>query len=105
MGKPCIMKAKARDQLAPAPFLRENDHYDIPYGCLVPQTIDNLLVSGRCISATHIAMASLRVIGTCFAIGEAAGNAAAIALADQVMPRQLDVAKLRRQLQANGALV
>jgi len=105
MGKPCIMKAKARDQLAPAPFLRENDHYDIPYGCLVPQTIDNLLVSGRCISATHIAMASLRVIGTCFAIGEAAGNAAAIALTDAVTPRQLDVAKLRRQLQANGALV
>ncbi|MDW7657736.1 MAG: FAD-dependent oxidoreductase, partial [Bacillota bacterium] len=94
-----------RDQLAPAPFLRENDHYDIPYGCLVPQKIDNLLVSGRCISATHIAMASVRVIGTCFALGEAAGTAAALALADSVDPRHLDVARLRKQLQKNGALV
>jgi hypothetical protein len=104
-GRSCIMKLSCRDQLAPAPFLRENDHYDIPYGCLVPQKIDNLLVSGRCISATHIAMASVRVIGTCFALGEAAGTAAALSLADSIDPRQLDVARLRKQLQANGALV
>jgi hypothetical protein len=104
-GKPCIMKTKYPDQLAPAPFLRENDHYDIPYGTLVPQKIDNLLISGRCISATHIAMASTRVIGTCFALGEAAGTAAAVALTDTVAPRDVNVTKLRRQLKSNGAVV
>ncbi|NLG37989.1 MAG: FAD-dependent oxidoreductase [Clostridiales bacterium] len=104
-GRQCIMKSECRDQLPPAPFLRENDHYDIPYGVLVPQKIDNLLVSGRCVSATHIAMASIRVIGTCFALGEAAGTAAALAIGEKTTPRKLDVAELRRRLAANGVLL
>ena len=98
----CVMKTRFSDQLPPAPFLRENEFYDIPYGCLVPKDIDNLLVSGRCVSATHMAMASLRVIGTCFAIAEAAGIAAAECLKNETVPRALDVKQLQRLLCSNG---
>lgn len=48
----------------------------IPLGCLRPLGVDNLWVAGRCISADHAAQASIRVMGTCFATGEAAGRAA-----------------------------
>ena len=68
----------------------------------MPQKIDNLLISGRCISATHIAMASARVIGTCFAVGEAAGTAAAVALDEQCTPRQLAPKKVQAALKKNG---
>lgn len=53
--------------------LKNNKRYQIPYRCLCPQNIENLLVAGRCVSATHEAMGSLRVIGTCFALGQSAG--------------------------------
>ncbi len=86
-------------------FPPDNDWYDIPYRCLVPNAIDNLLVSGRCISATHEGMAGARVMGTCFAIGQAAGTAAALAAQGNGRPRDVDVAQLRAALQADGALV
>jgi hypothetical protein len=91
----------AREDLYPP----DDDWYDIPYGCLTPEQIDNLLVSGRCISATHQAMAGARVMGTCVAIGQAAGTAAALAMRDGVGPRDVDVDELRRLLRADGALV
>jgi len=67
--------------------------------------IDNLLVSGRCISATHQGMAGARVMGTCVAIGQAAGTAAALAVRDEVAPGGVDVDELRRALRGDGALV
>jgi len=54
---------------------------EIPLGCLRVAGVDNLFVAGRCISATHEAQASIRVIGTCMATGEAAGIAAALGVA------------------------
>jgi hypothetical protein len=81
------------------------DWYDIPYRCLTPKGVDNLLVSGRCISATHEAMAGARVMGTCMAIGQAAGTAAALSVLENVPPRKVDVEALRRMLRADGALV
>jgi hypothetical protein len=82
-----------------------NDWYDIPYRCLTPKRIHNLLVSGRCISATHQAMAGARVMGTCMAVGQAAGTAAALAMRDETLPRDVDVDELRRALRSDGALV
>ncbi len=81
------------------------DCYDIPYRSLLPQRIDNLLVAGRCISTTHEAMAAIRVMSTCMAMGEAAGRAAALAVADGVLPSQVNVGKLREQLLARGAFL
>ena len=83
----------------------DDDWYDIPYRCLTPQQVDNLLVSGRCISATHQGMAGARVMGTCIAIGQAAGTAAALAVRAGVDPRDVDVDALRQALRDDGALV
>ena len=77
--------------------------YDIPYRCLVPQKVENLLVTGRCISATHEAMASFRIMSVCMALGEAAGIAAAISAEQGVAPRQLDVKLVQDALTAKGA--
>jgi len=93
------MRAKA--DLYPS----DDDWYDIPYRCLTPKKIDNLLVSGRCISATHQGMAGARVMGTCIAIGQAAGTAAAFAAREHVAARDVDVVALRAALQADGVLL
>ncbi|MEO5913179.1 MAG: FAD-dependent oxidoreductase [Luteolibacter sp.] len=58
-------------------FPKENQPAGIPLRCLKPVGMDGLFVAGRCISADHEAQASIRVMGTCFATGEAAGRAAA----------------------------
>lgn len=79
--------------------------YDIPYRCLLSVGVPNLLSSGRCISATHEGMAGSRVMGSCVAIGQAAGTAAALSLAGRCDPAGLDVAKLRAALKADGQLV
>jgi hypothetical protein len=80
-----------------------SDCYDIPYRCLVPKKVTNLLVAGRCASMTHEAMASTRVMPICMAMGEAAGKAAAIAANDGVPVQKVDVAKLQKQLREEGA--
>jgi hypothetical protein len=58
-------------------WLDDGGHYDIPLRCLQARDVDNLFVAGRCMSATHEALGSARVIGTCLATGEAVGRAAA----------------------------
>ena len=91
----------SRSQLHPP----EGDWYDIPYRSLLSAGLPNLLASGRCISATHEGMAGSRVMGTCVAIGQAAGTAAALAVKGGVAPRAVDVGELRRALREAGALV
>ena len=102
INPPCVMKNKFKDQLIPYLRLPDNEYYDIPYDSLVAKDIDNLLVSGRCVSATHGAMSSLRVIGTCFAIGEGAGVAGALCVQDAVDPNALNVNKLQNKLRESG---
>jgi hypothetical protein len=76
--------------------------YDIPYRCLVPLKVDNLLVAGRCISSEHEAQGSLRVMIPTMALGQAAGTAAALCSGLQVSPRELDTAVLQRKLLDQG---
>ncbi|MGM0401835.1 MAG: FAD-dependent oxidoreductase [Chloroflexota bacterium] len=83
--------------------VKDYGSYDIPYGCLVPQRVENLLVAGRCISGTHEAHASYRVMGTCMATGHAAGTAAALSTGEGVSPRGLDMELLQQTLLAQGA--
>ncbi|MBR0030568.1 MAG: FAD-dependent oxidoreductase [Bacteroidales bacterium] len=78
------------------------DCYDIPYRCLVPQIIDGLLCAGRNISATHLALASVRVMGPAMCLGEAAGKAAALCVKEGVEPRALNVQKLQKALREEG---
>ncbi|NLF00369.1 MAG: FAD-dependent oxidoreductase [Anaerolineales bacterium] len=84
---------------------REGPYYTIPYRSLAPRTIENLLLAGRCISASHEAHGSLRVMPPCFAMGQAAGSAAALAIETNVSPRHVDVQLLRQTLEDQGALV
>jgi len=78
--------------------------YDLPYRCLVPKTVDNLLVSGRCVSVTSEALGSVRIQSHCLATGQAAGMAAAMSAAEQVSPRELNVQDLQARLAESGAL-
>jgi hypothetical protein len=77
--------------------------YDVPYGCLVPKTTDGLVVAGRCISATHEAIDSLRVVPPCMLTGQAAGAAAAQAALTATAPREIDVGTLQAALREGGA--
>jgi hypothetical protein len=79
--------------------------YGIPYRCLVARGVSNLLAAGRCIWATHGALATTRVMGTCMALGQAAGTAAALAVQEGVAPRDVDVATLQGTLTAQGAII
>lgn len=58
-------------------YVPRGDYYEIPFRCLMVDGITNLLTAGRCISVTHDALGSTRVMGTCMALGEQAGKAAA----------------------------
>jgi len=86
-------------------FLPDREWYGIPWGCLLVRGFDNLMVAGRNLSATHVAQASARVAGPCFAMGEAAGTAAAMALKGGAAPRALDLSKLQAVLEKNGAIL
>jgi hypothetical protein len=76
--------------------------YEIPYRCLIPRSVDDLIVAGRCISTTHEALASTRLTPTVMTLGQAAGTAAALSLAAGVQPRNLDPQVLRARLIADG---
>jgi hypothetical protein len=80
-------------------------HHDIPLRALVPRTVENLLVAGRCISCTHEAHASLRGAPTCTATGHAAGTAAALSGQHSGSLRAVHVERLQQTLQAQGAIL
>lgn len=86
-------------------FLKEDDYYHIPLGCLLPRKTKNLLVAGRCISVDHQAQASVRVMGSCFGTGQAAGTAAALAVVGDCTPWDLDVEQVQRVLKQQGVLL
>lgn len=79
--------------------------YDIPYRTLLPQRVENLLVAGRCHSATSEALASSRVTATAMGMGQAAGAAAAMAAAAEQTPRDVDLCALQARLLAAGAIL
>ncbi|MBR0716379.1 FAD-dependent oxidoreductase [Bradyrhizobium liaoningense] len=78
---------------------------ELPYRMLLPEGVDNLLVAGRCASMTHEGQSAARVSGACFVMGEAAGSAAALALAGNRMPRDIAVEKLQETLNQQGAFI
>ncbi len=69
--------------------------YQIPYGCLVPEKVEGLLLSGRNISGTHIAHSNFRAMPICVGIGAASGAAAAIAAATGEELSKVDPAHIR----------
>jgi len=75
----------------------------LPYRMLVPEVVGNLLVAGRCASMTQGGQSSGRVTGPCFAMGQAAGEAAVLAVGGDGTAAGVDVPELQRRLEAGGA--
>ena len=87
------------------PIPESRGYNEMPYRMLVPEGIDNLLVAGRCASMTHDGQSAARVSGACFAMGEAAGTAAALALSGNTPPRDIAIEKLQQALKQQGAFI
>jgi hypothetical protein len=84
---------------------KEDDYYSIPFSCLVPKQLANLLVAGRCASTSHVAQASTRVIAQAMAMGEATGVATGLALDSGRALRAVPTAEVRSELKKRGALL
>jgi len=82
---------------------RERGFNQLPFRIILPGTVGNLYVTGRCASMTHGAQSAARVTGPCFAMGEAAGTAAGMALDAGVSGDQIDIPELQRRLENQGA--
>ena len=86
-------------------YLPDGEAVGIPHRSLLVRDAANVLVAGRCFSATHDAHASVRSMAQCMAMGQAAGTAAALASASGQDPRDLPSAMLRDRLRADGAIL
>ncbi len=85
--------------------LPKGAHYDIPYRCLVPISCDNLLVAGRCVSATHEGLGAIRVQHICMAMGQAVGSAAAMCARDNLNPKDINIKDLQENLIKQNAIL
>ncbi len=83
----------------------DGESYSIPYRCLVPVSLDNVFVAGRCIGSDRAMQASVRVIPCCYITGQAAGAAAAVCIADGCSNKTVDTEKIRRLLIRHGAYI
>lgn len=86
-------------------YLPDQQYVGIPYRTLLPKDSANLLVAGRCFSASHVAHSSVRSMAQCMAMGEAAGTAAAIAVRSGSAPSEIDVSELQHMLKKAGAKI
>jgi hypothetical protein len=77
--------------------------YDIPLRCLLPRGVDGILVAGRCLSGSHEAHSSYRVMPIVMATGQAAGVCAALAARRDLTPRAVPVADIQATLISQGA--
>ncbi len=86
-------------------YLPDGAAVGIPYRTLLVRDAANVLVAGRCFSATHDAHASVRSMAQCMAMGQAAGTAAALAIGSGCMPREVSPARVRERLRRDGAIL
>lgn len=81
------------------------EEYQIPFRCLLPQTVDNIVVAGRCISCDHESLGTIRTIPTCMYTGQAAGVAAALAVRRETRLRNLDITMVQDALIKQKAVI
>ena len=86
-------------------YFKPGEKYTIPYRSLVPKEYTNLLVAGRCLSATHEAHSAVRIMPICACLGQAAGTAIAIAHQTNATTHSVDTQLIRKKLKENGAYV
>ncbi len=94
--------AKFKDVIGYGGSYGSAPEFQIPYGCLVPAKVDNILAAGRCVSADFPLADTLRLIPICWVTGQAAGIAAAMSLKDKCKPRDVNVSKLQTLLRQQG---
>jgi len=80
-------------------------YFQVPYGILVPQLVENLLVAGRCVSGDKMSHAALRNMMCCTVTGQGAGVAAAVSVRDGVASGAVDVARVQRALHRQGVRI
>jgi len=85
--------------------VENGDWYGVPYRCLVPQKVEQLLVAGRSVSATSEAAGAIRVMPPCMELGHAAGVAAAMAVKNDCLVREVDTDELRAQMVREGSFL
>jgi hypothetical protein len=94
------------DEVGVSPSLSPKfPNVSVPYGCLVPQSLDGLLVAGRAVSCDSTSHSFLREIPQCWLTGQAAGVAAALAVTQRVAPRGVSIERLQAELVRQGGLV
>ena len=98
-GKPVV---NAKGQTAEFAEFEPNRTYDIPYRCLIPTRVENLLAAGRNLSSDVYAQSGARLILCCLSMGEAAGVATARSLVENVTPRQINIKALQSELIETG---
>jgi hypothetical protein len=86
-------------------FLKPGSWYSIPYRSVITNEIDNLFVTGRCLSATHEACAAIRVTPIVMAISQGVGTAAALAVKMNIPVQKIDINELRNQLKQDGVFL
>ena len=86
-------------------YFPEGQYYTIPYRSLLPEKVNNLLVAGRCISSTHEAQASYRIMPIVSTLGEAAGVAAGVANKANVDVVDADYKVIQDELVKAGAFI
>jgi hypothetical protein len=86
-------------------YLPDGSCVGIPFRALIPLQLENVLVAGRCFSATHDAHASVRSMAQCMAMGQAAGTAMGLCVAEKCLPPELKAADLREKLRQQGAIL
>jgi len=83
----------------------QGEAYSVPYRILLPQKVDNLLVAGRACSLDRMALAAIRVMPPVFAMGQAAGTAAALCVKQCIAPKNVDIAQLQEKLLADNVVL
>lgn len=86
-------------------YFADGTYYTIPYRSLLPKELDNLLVVGRCLSATHEAQASVRIMPICATLGQAAGTAVSVMKKTNTNAHEVNIREVQRILEENGAAI
>ncbi|MEI8326803.1 MAG: FAD-dependent oxidoreductase, partial [Betaproteobacteria bacterium] len=77
-------------------------YFEVPYGCMLPLEVDNLLVAGRCVAGDKVSHAAMRNMMACTVTGQGAGVAAAISIRQQSTTATVDIGLLQAELQRQG---
>jgi len=110
-----LNQARFEDSIGIFPeFLDGNDiavmpstgrYFQVPYGVVLPQKLENLLVSGRCVAGDKVSHAATRQMMCCAVTGQGAGITAAVSLKSGVTCRDVDVSKVQERLARQGVRI